>query len=112
MRARLWLFAVVALLPACGGPPSDPLFILSDSALVFNAQQGGAQPPDQAIVITGGDKLPFGAAAWTASSNRSWLRLSRTSGGVAANQVVPIGLSVQQNLQTEAWVRATSTVGA
>ena len=112
MRARLGIFAAVLLLPACGGPPSNPLFTLSDAAIVFNAQQGGAVPPDQALLIMGGDRLPFGAAAWTASSNQPWLVLSRTSGEVASKQTIPIGLSVNQNFQTEAWVGATSTVGA
>ncbi len=56
---------------------AGPALVVDPSTLEFDAAEGGAAPPSQAVSITNGGGGTF---TWTATDDRAWISLSRTTG--------------------------------
>jgi len=106
---RISAFAIGLIVPACGDPSATSALILSPSKVFFAGPVAGPDPADQQVVMTGSDNLWFGKAAWSATSDQPWLKVSPASGTILAGQKATLTLHVGLG---SGWNGATSTVGA
>ena len=109
MRIRAALFCVLTVvLPACAR--SAPITLSATSA-AFSTTEGGADPADQPVELTGTAGL-HETAAWTAVSDQPWLSVSPATGTISPGQAITLSLHVNATYQVGGWVGNTSTLTA
>jgi N-acetylneuraminic acid mutarotase len=104
--------AILALVPACGasdpfeGPADAAIYrgglSLSSTSAIFSGNEGGANPPDQIITVSG-------TRAWSASSDQPWLTVTPSTGPAGSGTLV---LHVNMSTQVGGWVGSPSIATA
>lgn len=81
---------VLLLLPTTGCPRKKIVFELTPATMLFTADEGGPQPADQILTMTGIKKIPEGGVQWTAVTDQPWLTLTPNSGVLYRRQGLPL----------------------
>jgi len=111
LGGRWILCSFVSLLATNGCRRAHDLLTVSPNALSFSVPSGAASPPNQSILLRAGRFLQD-SLSWSATSNQSWLSVSPSSGVLSPQESATLSFGVNGTSQVEAWLGATSTVGA